>query len=112
MESVAWGVIEDNNEFQKIVVNIHRVNKAWHCFETSNRYLGIDNKYLQTYYLRKKNYLQSKLQQEYGDMIAVSMLDNDDNPSLDIKEKYHFSSNDILYTNACHAIIKRVTQDD
>jgi hypothetical protein len=37
----------DYKDFQNLVIEIHRVNKGWHCFEISNRFLDNENKYLQ-----------------------------------------------------------------
>jgi hypothetical protein len=85
-------------EFQNIVKEIHRVNKGWHCFETSNRFLNIDNKYIQSHYLKKKNILQTKLEEKYSDMIEIAPIDSTGFQSIVIKNQYKFDG----YNDACH----------
>ena len=88
--------------FQNLVKEIHRVNKGWHCFETSNRFLGIDNQYLQNHYLKQKNKLQKKLEEEYSEMITILEKDETGFKSIEIKEEYKFKLDDIYYNDACH----------
>jgi hypothetical protein len=85
-------------EFQNIVKEIHRVNKGWHCFETLNRFLNIDNKYIQSHYLKKKNILQTKLEEKYSDMIEIAPIDSTGFQSIVIKNQYKFDE----YNDACH----------
>ncbi len=86
------------NTFQALVQEIHRVNKGWHCFETSNRFLNLNNKYLQSHYLKKKNILQDQLIEEYSEFIEIIPIDHTGNPSIKIKEKYQFNH----HYDACH----------
>ena len=86
------------NTFQALVQEIHRVNKGWHCFETSNRFLSLNNKYLQSHYLKEKNILQDKLIEEYNDFIEIMSEDDTGYPSIKIKDKYQFNN----YYDACH----------
>jgi len=90
--------------FENLVKEIHRVNKGWHCFETSNRFLEMSNKYLQSHYLKQKNILQKQLEEEYGDMINI--IDKDDTGflSIEIKDEYRFNLDEIYYKDACHKI--------
>jgi len=87
-------------EFQTIIKEIHRLNKGWHCFETSNRFLDIKNKYLQSQYLKRKNNLQLKLEENFSDMIDIIPIDNTGFESISIKKEYRFDE----YNNACHKI--------
>ena len=91
-----------NKEFQKLVQEIHRVNKGWHCFEMSNRFLESNNKSLQNYYLKQKNTLQKQLQEEYSEMINILEKDNTGFESIEIKEEYQFEIEGILCIDACH----------
>jgi len=86
------------NTFQELVQEIHRVNKGWHCFETSNRFLNLNNKYLQAHYLKKKNILQEQLVEDYSDHIEKIPADYTGYPSIKIKEEYQFNN----YYDACH----------
>jgi len=95
-------------KFQNIVKEIHRINKGWHCFETSNRFLNIENKYLQSQYLKRKNTLQFELKEKYSDMIEVLPADDTGYPSISIKEQYRFDG----YNNACHKIHEKVANND
>lgn len=97
------------NKFQNLIFEIHRVNKAWHCFEISNRFLNIDNKYLQKNYLKKKNELQKQLEEDYENMIEFLDKDETGNPSIGIKENYTFEYNGIFYKDACHKRKEEVT---
>ncbi len=85
-------------EFQLIVKEIHRANRGWHCFEASNRFLNLNNMYLQSHYLKKKNILQDQLVQEYSVFIEIMPIDFTGHPSIKIKEKYQFNN----YNDACH----------
>ena len=85
-----------------MVIEIHRVNKGWHCFETSNRFLDIENRYLQSYYLKQKNKLQQQLEVEYSDMIEIIPSNDNNFSSISIKEQYRFDG----YRDACHKIQK------
>jgi len=76
--------------FEELVQEIHRVNKGWHCFEASSRFLSSDNNYLKSHYLKRKNELQKRLQDEYPQRIKIS-LEDESNPSIEIKEEYQFS---------------------
>lgn len=89
-----------NKNFQNLVKEIHMVNKGWHCFETSNRFLDIKNKYLQSQYLKRKNILQAKLEEKFSDMIEIMPIDNTGFQSISIKEQYKFDG----YNDACHKI--------
>jgi len=100
-----------SNNFQELVQEIHRVNKGWHCFETSNRFLDISNKYLQSYYLKQKNSLQNYLELEFPEMIVIQSYD-EEFPSITIKEEYQFENNGIFYKDACHKIKEKVDKDD
>ncbi len=93
--------------FQELVQEIHRVNKGWHCFETSNRFLDLNNKYLQSHYLKKKNILQGKLIEDYGDLIEIMPEDYTGYPSIKIKEKYQFNN----YYDACHIKKEKVVDN-
>jgi len=95
-------------KFQNLVKEIHRVNKGWHCFETSNRFLDIKNKYIRSHYLKKKNNLQYELEEKYSDMIEILPVDDTGNPSISIKEQYRFDG----YDNACHKIYEKVVDND
>ncbi len=86
--------------FQYLVKEIHRVNKGWHCFEISNRFLGSEDKYLQNYYLEQKNALQKQLEEEYSEMIDI--IKDEDGIDIEIKEEYRFELDDIPYKDACH----------
>ena len=90
------------NKFQNLIIEIHRVNKAWHSYEISNRFLNVNNKYLQITYLKKKNELQKKLEEDYNDMIDYLDVDETGNPSIIVKEDYQFEYKGILYKDACH----------
>ena len=89
--------------FEELVQEIHRVNKGWHCFEASSRFLSSDNNYLKSYYLKRKNELQEKLQDEYPQMIEIS-LEDESNPSIVIKKEYQFSIGAIFFKDACHTM--------
>ncbi|RLA84277.1 MAG: hypothetical protein DRG78_01830 [Epsilonproteobacteria bacterium] len=97
-----------NIDFQNIVKEIHRVNKGWHCFKTSNSFLDIKNKYLQSHYLKRKNNLQYELEEKYNGMIEILPVDDTGNPSISIKEQYRFDG----YDNACHKIHEKVENND
>ncbi len=99
----------DVDKFQNLIVEIHRVNNAWHTFEISSRFLNSNNKYFQTSYLNKKNELQKKIEEDYKDMIEVLNIDETGNPSISIKEKYQFEYNGIFYKDACHKKREEVT---
>ena len=90
--------------FENLVKEIHRVNKGWHCFEISNRFLELDNNYLQSYYLKQKNILQKQLEEEYREMIIITETDKLGFLSIEIKDEYQFKSDDIFYKDACHKI--------
>jgi hypothetical protein len=90
----------DYKDFQNLVIEIHRVNKGWHCFEISNRFLDNENKYLQSAYLRKKNMLQKELEEKYFNMIEIIEADETGFLSLLIKNEYKFDG----YNDACHKI--------
>lgn len=94
-------------EFQNTIKEIHRVNKGWHCFETSNRFLDIEDKYLQSQYLKRKNILQAKLEESFSDMIEVMPTDNTGFQSISIKEQYKFDG----YNDACHKIQEKVAHN-
>ena len=96
------------NEFQELVREIHRVNKGWHCFKTSNSFLGRSNIYLQSYYLKQKNYLQKQLEDDFSDMMEIIPPDDTGNPSIIIKEQYVFDG----YRDACHKIKEKVNIND
>ena len=87
-------------EFQNIVKEIHRVNKGWHCYEISNRFLNIKNKYLQSEYLKRKNILQLELEEKYSDMIEIKPIDSTGFQSITIKNQFRFDE----YNDACHKI--------
>jgi hypothetical protein len=93
-------------DFQQLVKEIHRVNKGWHCFETSNRFLNVSNTVLQSHYLQKKNILQEHLMSEYRDLIEIRPEDLTGYPSIKIKEKYQFDN----YFDACH--LKKVKEEN
>lgn len=90
----------NNEDFKNLVTEIHRVNKAWHCFEISNRFLNIKNKYLQSVYLKRKNMLQKILEEKYSDMIEIIEADETGFQSILIKNEYKFDG----YNDACHKI--------
>lgn len=89
-----------SNDFQNLVMEIHRVNKGWHCFEISNRFLNIQKKYLQSEYLKRKNMLQKELEEKYSDMIEIIEADETGFQSILIKNEYKFDG----YNDACHKI--------
>ncbi len=99
-----------SGNFQELVQEIHRVNKGWHCYETSNRFLDIRDKYLQSYYLKQKNILQKRLELEFRERIIIQNFD-EENPSIYIKEEYQFGKNGIFYKNACHKIKEKVEEN-
>jgi hypothetical protein len=89
--------------FKSLVKEIHRVNKGWHCFEISNRFLESEDKYLQNYYLQQKNALQKQLQEEYKEMIRILDEDETGFKSIGIRKDYRFKSLEgIFYNDACH----------
>ena len=94
----------DKTEFQVLIKEIHRNNQGWHCFETSNRFLDMNNKYLQSYYLKQKNNLQDQLIDDYSDRIEILPIDTTGNPSIAIKDEYQFEYENIFYKDACHTI--------
>lgn len=87
-----------DKDFESLIKEIHRVNQGWHCFEIANRFLNNDNKYFQLYYLKKKNALQEELLNQYSEKVEVITLENEEYPSILIKEEYQFDG----YTDACH----------
>ncbi|MEA2019738.1 MAG: translation initiation factor IF-2 N-terminal domain-containing protein [Campylobacterota bacterium] len=87
-------------EFRSLIVEIHRVNKGWHSFETSNRFLEQKDNYLQSYYRKKKNGLQKELESNFTDMIHILPEDETGFKSIVIKEEYRFDE----YKDACHKI--------
>lgn len=89
-----------SNDFQNLVMEIHRVNKGWHCFEISNRFLNIENKYLKSEYLKRKNMLQKELEEKYSYMIEIIEADETGFQSILIKNEYKFDG----YNDACHKI--------
>ena len=100
----------NTQSFQQLVKEIHRVNKGWHCFEISNRFLGSEDKYLQNYYLKQKNALQKQLKEEYWEMI--NSIKDKDGIGIEIKEEYRFKLDGILYNDACHTENKEVINND
>ena len=62
--------------------------------------MNIENKYLQSKYLKRKNTLQLELEEKYTDMIEIIAEDNSGFQSISIKKEYHFDG----YSNACHKI--------
>jgi len=93
-------MLNKEKEFRQLVIEIHRVNKAWHCFETSNRFLDIKDKYLETYYRAQKNKLQEELEDKFSDMIEILSEDDTGFQSINIKDEYRFDG----YSDACHKI--------
>jgi len=85
-------------KFQKLIQEIHRVNKGWHCLELANRLMGVKNNFLQSNYLKQKNILQQKLLDEFEEFIIVQPPDETGFSSIIIKESYQFDT----YHDACH----------
>ena len=103
----SWYLILDKKQiliFKNLVQEIHRINKAWHCFEIANRLLDAHNTYFESYYLSQKNILQKKLEESYSNAIEIIFLENETNPSIVIKKDYQFEINGIFYKDACHKI--------
>ena len=74
------------------------MNQGWHSYKISNKFLDVENKYLEMHYKKQKNILQERLIDEYSEMIEILPIDNTGNPSIVIKDKYQFES----YKDACH----------
>ena len=92
--------ISSQEDFKKLVTEIHRVNRGWHSFEISNRFLGIDDKYFEDHYRKKKNQLQKTLIEKFSDMIDILPEDETGFQSISIKEQYMFDK----YKDACHKL--------
>ena len=99
---------KDNNklEFENLVKKIHQVNQGWHCFELSNKFLNIENRYLESYYRKQKNLLQNELLEKFPQMIEKKIEDN--RYSLLIKDEYQFDT----YKDACHTETIKDKSDD
>lgn len=91
-----------NEKFKNLVLEIHKVNKAWHSYQLSNSLLDNQNKYIEQVYLKRKNILQRQLEFEYGQMIEIYQDNITENPAVRIKDEYHFQYGNILYTDVCH----------
>lgn len=89
-------------EFEALVIEIHRINQAWHSYEISNRFLNVKNKFLEITYLKRKNLLQEKLMLEFKEKIEITNDEDTDNPGILIKDQYRFEYNGVFYKDACH----------
>lgn len=100
-------ILQMNNldNFEWLVQEIHRVNKGWHTFEVANRFMGLtDQKFrtLESFYLREKNRLQEALELKNSEKIDINFDFEIGNPVISIKDNYIFLIDGIRYDNACH----------